>query len=316
MTEQPISKITDDDKVSHSLAPYLFDEQLFDKTKNEALHDCIRAKHGENIRTPQTLRQEFGSEAEHVCLRVGCRRLGLTNVQHPILEKVEHPLLPLQGSLDGMAEADNLTIENSPERGIYLPNATKITVNGRCPIEVKTTSMRATDDPPNGLGVMQLKAAMSTTQSSFGVLICLFNSTDLRVFVYQRDYEFEDELAVRVKDFDRRIREEDYFTPQISRDAHLLNKSVDDEAVIELEDSFHVDQYVSLKEKKKEIEKQIDYHQSQIMNSMGNASKAIHEDFVVSWPMINYKAKPEKVVPAKDAYSVRRKTITVKRANK
>ena len=41
--KQPISKITDDDKVSHSLAPYLFDEQLFDKTKNEALHDCIRA---------------------------------------------------------------------------------------------------------------------------------------------------------------------------------------------------------------------------------------------------------------------------------
>tara|TARA_R100001509_G_C4834667_1_gene204467 strand:- start:609 stop:1019 length:411 start_codon:yes stop_codon:yes gene_type:complete len=136
------------------------------------------------------------------------------------------------------------------------------------------------------------------------------------VFVYQRDYEFEDELAVRVKDFDRRIREEDYFTPQISRDAHLLNKNVDDEAVIELEDSFHIDQYVSLKEKKKEIEKQIDYHQSQIMNSMGNASKGIHENYVVSWPMINYKAKLEKVVPAKDAYSVRRKTITVKRANK
>lgn len=313
--EKIISKITRDDRVSHSLVPCLFDEGHF-ITKQEALHNCIRASEGENIRTPQTNRQLTGSVLENPCLIEGCRRLGLVNVQAEITKKVEHPLLPLEGSLDGMAEAKNLKIENDPDKGIYIPNGSKIVVNGKCPIEVKCTSIRATDTPPNWLGVMQLKAAMSTTQSDFGVLIILFESTDLRVFVYRRDYKFEEELAEKVIDFDRRIKEKDYFTPQISRDALVINKNADPDSVVNIEDNFHIEQYLELKQKIRDLEEQVDYHQSQIMYEMGNASKALNDDYVVTWGMINYKAKPERVIPASDAYSIRRKTITVKRANK
>ena len=313
--EKVISKITRDDRVSHSLVACIFDGGHF-QTKQEALHNCIRASEGENIRTPQTNRQLTGSVLENVVMTEGCRRLGLVNLDAEITEKVEHPLLPLEGSLDGMAEANKLVIKNNSDLGIYIPNGTKIVVNGKCPIEVKCTSIRATDTPPNWLGVMQLKAAMSTTQCDFGVLIILFESTDLRVFVYRRDYEFEEQLAEKVIDFDRRIKEKDYFTPQVSRDAYVMNQEADQESVVEIKDNFHIDQYLDLKQKIRDLEGQVDYHQSQIMGDMGNASKGVNEDYVVSWGMINYKAKPERVIPANDAYSIRRKTITVKRAKK
>ncbi len=45
-----IGKITRDDFCTHSLVPYLFDAGHF-KSKQEVLNDCIRARHGESIRT-------------------------------------------------------------------------------------------------------------------------------------------------------------------------------------------------------------------------------------------------------------------------
>ena len=45
---------------------------------------------------------------------------------------------------------------------------------------------------------------------------------------------------------------------------------------------------------------------------MGNSEQAVVGDYHVNWGMINYKAQPEKVVPAKEAYSVRRKSIRIK----
>ena len=60
---KPIGKITRDDYCTHSLVPYLFEKGHF-KSKQEVLNDCIRARHGESIRTPQTLRQRTGDVLE------------------------------------------------------------------------------------------------------------------------------------------------------------------------------------------------------------------------------------------------------------
>ncbi len=53
--------------------------------------------------------------------------------------------------------------------------------------------------------------------------------------------------------------------------------------------------------------------QAQIMDEMGNASVGRTGDWIVQWKMRNYKAQPEKVVPAKDAYTIRSKTLTIKK---
>ena len=73
---KPIGKITRDDYCTHSLVPYLFDAGHF-KTKQEVLNDCIRARNGESIRTPQTLRQRTGDVLEKPLIQECMKRLGI-----------------------------------------------------------------------------------------------------------------------------------------------------------------------------------------------------------------------------------------------
>ena len=310
---KPIGKITRDDYCTHSLVPYLFDKGHF-KSKQEVLNDCIRARHGENIRTPQTLRQRTGDVLEKPLIQECMKRLGIDKYEDKITEKVVHPMLPLEGSLDGMAYPEKLNIQEDKENGIYTLDSSEVYLNGNTPIEVKCTSIYPDDVPPDWLGVLQLKAAMSTTQAQAGILLILYQSTELRTYVIPKDYEFEKELADKVIDFNRRIDEEDYYTPQVTNDAHIKYPNANDETkILSEETSELLKQHEQTKEmiaSLKEVNEKIQAH---IMDEMGNASIGRTGDWIVQWKMRKYKAQPEKIVPPKDAYEIRSKTLTIKK---
>ena len=310
---KPIGKITRDDYCTHSLVPYLFDKGHF-KSKQEVLNDCIRARHGESIRTPQTLRQRTGDVLEKPLIQECMKRLGIDKYEDKITEKVVHPILPLEGSLDGMAYPEKLTIKEDKENGIHTLDSSEVYLNGNTPIEVKCTSIYPDDVPPDWLGVLQLKAAMSTTQAQAGILIILYQSTDLRIYVIPKDYEFEKELADKVIDFNRRIDEEDYYTPQVTNDAHIKYPNANDETkILSEETSELLKQHEQTKEmiaSLKEVNEKIQAH---IMDEMGNASIGRTGEWIVQWKMRKYKAQPEKIVPPKDAYEIRSKTLTIKK---
>ena len=310
---KPIGKITRDDYCTHSLVPYLFDKGHF-KSKQEVLNDCIRARHGESIRTPQTLRQRTGDVLEKPLIQECMKRLGIDKYEDRITKKVVHPMLPLEGSLDGMAYPIKLIIKEDKENGIYTLNSSEVYLSGVTPIEVKCTSTYPEDIPPDWLGVLQLKAAMATTQASAGILIILYQSTDLRIYVIPKDYEFEKELADKVIDFNRRIDEEDYYTPQVTNDAHIKYPNANDETkILSEETSELLKQHEQTKEmiaSLKEVNEKIQAH---IMDEMGKASIGRTGDWIVQWKMRKYKAQPEKIVPPKDAYEIRSKTLTIKK---
>jgi hypothetical protein len=48
---------------------------------------------------------------------------------------------------------------------------------------------------------------------------------------------------------------------------------------------------------------------------MREAPKAKAGPFHIKWPMRHYKAQPERVVPAKEGYSVRQSTLSIKEAS-
>jgi hypothetical protein len=48
------------------------------------------------------------------------------------------------------------------------------------------------------------------------------------------------------------------------------------------------------------------------MEKIANHEKAVCGSYQLDWGYINYKATPEKVVPAKEARSVRRKQVRIK----
>ena len=310
---KPIGKITRDDFCTHSLVPYLFDAGHF-KTKQEVLNDCIRARHGESIRTPQTLRQRTGDVLEKPLIQECMKRLGIDKYNDKVTEKVVHPMLPLEGSLDGMAHPEKLTIKEDIENGIHTLDSTEVYLNGDVPIEVKCTSIYPDDVPPDWLGVLQLKAAMSTTQANAGILIILYQSTDLRIYVIPKDYQFEKELEEKVIDFNRRIDEEDYFTPQVTSDAYIKYPNAEDETKILPEDTLEfIKQLEQTNDMIKNLGAMKEKLSAHIMDQMGNASVGRTGEYVINWKMRKYKAQPERVVPAKDAYEIRSKTLTIKK---
>lgn len=310
---KPIGKITRDDYCTHSLVPYLFDKGHF-KSKQEVLNDCIRARHGENIRTPQTLRQRTGDVLEKPLIQECMKRLGIDKYEDKVTQKVVHPMLPLEGSLDGMAYPEKLTIKEDKENGIHTLDSSEVYLNGNTPIEVKCTSIYPEDVPPDWLGVLQLKAAMSTTQAQAGILIILYQSTDLRIYVMPKDYEFEKNLSDKVIDFNRRIDEEDYYTPQVTNDAHIKYPNANDETkILSEETSELLKQHEQTKEMIASLKEVNEKIQAQIMDEMGNASIGRIGNWIVQWKMRKYKAQPEKIVPPKDAYEIRSKTLTIKK---
>lgn len=310
---KPIGKITRDDFCTHSLVPYLFDAGHF-KTKQEVLNDCIRARHGESIRTPQTLRQRTGDVLEKPLIQECMKRLGIDKYNDKVTEKVVHPMLPLEGSLDGMAHPEKLTIKEDIENGIHTLDSTEVYLNGDVPIEVKCTSIYPDDVPPDWLGVLQLKAAMSTTQANAGILIILYQSTDLRIYVIPKDYEFEKQLEEKVIDFNRRIDEEDYYTPQVTSDAYIKYPNAEDETKILPEDTLEfIKQLEQTNDMIKNLGAMKEKLSAHIMDQMGNASVGRTGEYVINWKMRKYKAQPERVVPAKDAYEIRSKTLTIKK---
>ena len=284
--------------------------------KQQCLKRAIDEKNGvSKEQTPQTNSQRTGDLLEPVLIEEVSHRLGLINVNANIDYKIEHPMLPLEASLDGLAEADNLIVQPNEEIGIYLPHATKLTLNGTIPIEVKVSSEFPHTEPPEWLGVLQLMSSMEILDAEYGVLIVLYGA-DLRTFIYQRQADFAQKLKEVVMDFDRRIEEEDWYIPECSDDAYMIYDKADEDENVMILDSDTVediDQYMTLMGVAKQAEQTADLLMTNIMVAMGNHSKARSEDYKIDWSMRNYKATEERVVPAKEARSIRLKKPKITR---
>ena len=130
------------------------------------------------------------------------------------------------------------------------------------------------------------------------------------------------------KDFDRRVKNKDPYPPVNPSEALTLwpqqktEKFVTHDDVVELPEEA-VDEIEEIERATDRIKKWTDIKKestAKIMamleeNSYGKAWKDRQGEKVcyqVRWPMRHYKAQEKKVVPAKDAYSIRQKTLNFK----
>ena len=74
------------------------------------------------------------------------------------------------------------------------------------------------------------------------------------------------------------------------------------------------DQILAANADSKEAEGKRSEAETELKAMLGQASKGTVGRFEIRWPMRSYKAQPEKVVPAKDAYSIRQSTLSIKEA--
>jgi len=316
-----VGKLTRDDICTSSIVVALFDEAKWG-SKQQALSNCIKARKGKDVRFEQTPWQEIGDALEPVIIATMCKRVGITEYDADITEKRSHPFLPLEASLDGIAWTKDHTIKLDHSKGIYMPQGqSEITLNGSVVIECKCSRDFPQDVPPPHLGVRQTQSSMEITGSDYGIVCILHNSTDLRIYVYEKDPHFIDQLKPLVEDFNRRINEEDYYDISISEDAYHIYSDADvseDTLIFDADQVGHVDEYIELTKMANKYKEMADLAMGRLMMHMGNFSKAQAANYEVTWPSRNMKEVKASVkeIPYKAAQSVRQKTLKIRDLNK
>ena len=293
-------KLTEDYQCSASMMSSVFNVNPYISC-NEALRRCHDALNGKPREEIDNRHIRLGESLENTLIRHTAQELGLLSVEDKITKPFRHENLPLNGSLDGIGVADNLVVEHNPEEGIYLDNKESVRLNGKGVIEIKTSKRSVSDELPDDLGVIQVKSLMSICKFSWAVIGILWRG-DFRVYVFERNLEWEMEhLTPKVIDFNRRIKDCEFYPAFTPEDAQFLHPT-DDGGLVDLTEDpdvrIAIETYNSSKSLKKVAESNIEESERLIKAKMGNNTYAVCGEHKVTWKNTVIKAKPERVIPA------------------
>ena len=312
-----VGKITPDDKCTCSNLFYILGGESKWSTPNKVLDQCIRAKNGENVRTPQNSVQEVGDALEGIVAQLAAKRLGLTNLDTDITIPVKHESLPLWGSVDATATAANLTIAPDEELGIFTETGEPMVLQGKGVIEIKCTADFPTDDgkPQAWRGLIQAKGQMACMNgdADWAVIATLYRSTLLQIFVMRRDFQFEREMAEKILDFDRRIIAEDYFPAFSLADTELLYRDVTHDKLVDLDELAitYVEQIMNADDTIKSANRIKEKANTQLQEMMKDAQYGRVKNYQVTWGTTTRKSKMVSV-PLDEPETKRNKTVRIK----
>jgi hypothetical protein len=312
-TAEAVGKLTPDFQLSCSLLEPIITGQNPYKTRNQVLEDCHKALNGEDIRIATNNYMEVGNVLEKPVAELAAKRIGLLDIELVVEEAVRHNKVTLNGSIDCIGVADNLFITKDVDKGFYCPeleDGEGIKLNGKGIVEIKVTNAPLSESLPPYRGVIQVKGLMAITEYSWSV-VCVLNGSDLRMYFYQRNEQWEkDVLEPKVIDFNNRIANCDWYDPFDTKEAGYITPQDNGESTeLTKQDQVQIDNIVAWEAQIKNLKDNIEEAKKSIMMSMKEAKEGYSESHKVVWQTINYKAQPEKLVPAKEAYTSRRFSI-------
>ena len=268
---------------------------------------------------------DWGNRLEPIVLETMVERLGLDTLYIPTDFYRAPEGIELNASLDGVGSmlypGSRVIVETDPAKGIYvMGGAGAITLDGPGVLESKITNSRPEEEPAAYRGPIQLQGCMLCTGYNWGAVGVLYRGIELRIFVYPRDPDVLIRIAETVADFERRKLGPDWYPPVSSADAaRAWSKGEDDAPPVQLDREAIdlIDDIMVAKQVMATAEATVDAAQAALMEMMGNhiEGQAVDVDgtrYRVRWPMRHYKAQPSKTTPAKDAYSIRLKTLDIK----
>jgi len=313
-----VGKVTPYDTLSGSLLPAYMGYSHF-KAPNECLKDAFDWVSGKTLDNfTQSEAMKWGDVLEPVVAQQASIRLGLGNPRTKYEKAIFHEEWPLAVSLDATLDGDGRELHLDWDKGIIPVNQDSVVLEGRGCLEIKITGQDAENKPPIYRGVLQLQAQMACTHSTWGCIAVLYKGTELRLFLYGIDKALQAQIKEASYDFKERVEkyrlneETDWLPMSSTKEATAIYDEADDEIVQLPELSGLVAEVVELKDKIKESHDRIDTLQATIMESMRDSKTAIAGDYKVTWPMLNFKAQPENIVPAKNAYSIRQSKLRIK----
>jgi predicted phage-related endonuclease len=314
-----VGKVTPNTMLSASRVPALLGHSKYE-TPNGVLTSVLNALQDapEHFETNEAM--HWGNLLEVPLLLEASARLGLSHLvlDHP--KPYFHSDAPIACSLDGQGDGNGLVVTDNPDAGVYVVGAESITLDGVGVLEAKVTSVYPEDYPALSRGPLQLQAQMDITGAKWGAVCVLYQGTELRIFLFAPHEETQALIRKSAFDFESKIThwsetgEVEWYDPATPAeygtkwpgDANLDSVDLGDWGATLAE------RIVKAKQEIKVLEKTIDDCETELKEMLGNATLAHAEEFRISWPIRNYQAQPEKIVPAKPAHSMRQSTITIK----
>lgn len=315
-----VNKVTPDTMLSASRLPSVMGISKY-RTANEELEHSIAALQGIEIEFESKEAMEWGNTLEPIILIEAAARLELSELETEHTTAAFHDSLPLCCSLDGTGNGRGQIITTDPDAGIYVIGQDSITLDGIGVLEAKLTAMDKEDVPPLWRGPIQLQAQMDIIKAKWGAVCTLYRGTELRIFLFAPHQGTVDRIAEVAIEFQAKLDTWkqtgaiDYYPPQEgerwpdTRGMYPVN-----EETIRLPDKAGVlaEKIIACRAEIKKAETSIADAEKEIMQVMGQATRAIAGGYTISWPTRSYKAQPAKMVAAKKAYTIRQSSLTIK----
>ena len=312
-------KLTDDKAMSASRLPGLMGFSKY-STPNDELQFSINAIDGKERPDIGNEAMGWGNTLEPVILIEAAKRLGLTEFDTQIGQAYTHNAVALSCSLDGIGFGLGQEVFTDPDKGIYVVGQDSIVLNGPGVLEAKLTKMMPEDVPHLARGPIQLQGQMLITGHKWGAVCVLYQGIELRVFLFAPHHETQKEIIKAVLAFEHKLqtyRESgaiDWYPPETSKEMDRIYPTAATKEEVELDSTVAELAQVIVNNKAaiRMAEAGIDEAEKKIKEALGQAERGRAGQYVISWPMRNYKAAPERLVPAKEAYSIRQSTLTIK----
>ena len=312
-------KLTDDKAMSASRLPGLMGFSKY-STPNDELQFSINAIDGKERPDIGNEAMGWGNTLEPVILIEAAKRLGINDYDTQIGHAYTHNAVALSCSLDGIGFGLGQEIFTDPDKGIYVVGQDSIVLNGPGVLEAKLTKTLPEDVPHLARGPIQLQGQMLITGHKWGAVCVLYQGIELRVFLFAPHHETQKEIIKAVLAFEHKLqtyRESgaiDWYPPQTSKEMDRIYPTAATKEEVELDSTVAELAQVIVNNKAaiRMAEAGIDEAEKKIKEALGQAERGRAGQYVISWPMRNYKAAPERLVPAKEAYSIRQSTLTIK----
>ena len=312
-------KLTDDKAMSASRLPGLMGFSKY-STPNDELQFSINAIDGKERPDIGNEAMGWGNTLEPVILIEAAKRLGITDYDTQIGQAYTHNAVALSCSLDGIGFGLGQEVFTDPDKGIYVVGQDSIVLNGPGVLEAKLTKMMPEDVPHLARGPIQLQGQMLITGHKWGAVCVLYQGIELRVFLFAPHHETQKEIIKAVLAFEHKLQTYrdsgaiDWYPPETSKEMDRIYPTAATKEEVELDSTVAELAQVIVNNKTaiRMAEAGIDEAEKKIKEALGQAERGRAGQYVISWPMRNYKAAPERLVPAKEAYSIRQSTLTIK----
>jgi hypothetical protein len=160
---------------------------------------------------------------------------------------------------------------------------------------------------------------MLVTGHKWGAVCVLYQGIELRVFLFAPHYDTQKEIVKAVMAFEHKLQTYrdsgaiDWYPPETSKELDRIYPMAATKEEVELDGVVDYAQaIVNNKAAIRAAEAGIDEAEKKIKEALGQAERGRAGQYLISWPMRNYKAQAERLIPAKEPYSVRQSTLTIK----